>query len=105
MAAYVTQARRREVGIRKALGASVASLATLLSKEFLALIGVALLVAGPLGWVLNDWWLGFYAYRIALGPGAFLAAAALVLAATLGTAGLQAWRTARLDPASVLRQE
>jgi putative ABC transport system permease protein len=105
VAAYVTQARRREVGIRKALGASVASLATLLSKEFLALIGVALLVAGPLGWVLNDWWLGFYAYRIALGPSAFLAAAVLVLAATLGTAGLQAWRTARLDPASVLRQE
>jgi len=105
VAAYVTQTRRREVGIRKSLGASVAALTTRLSKEFLLLVGGAVLVAGPLSWWLSDWWLGFFAYRVALGPGTWIAAGALVLAATLGTAGVQAWRTARIDPARTLRDE
>lgn len=105
IATYAIRSRVREVGIRKALGASVPQIATLLSKDFLVLAGIALAVGIPVSWLLNDWWLSFWAYRIEIGVGVFAIALLAVLTVTIGTAGLQAWRTARIDPATTLRDE
>lgn len=103
--AYATQSRTKEVGIRKALGATVTSVTTLLSKEFLVLTGAALVVALPVSWLLNRWWLSNYAYHVDIGVGVFLAAIALLLAVTLGTVGWQSWRVAQVPPAETLRDE
>ena len=103
MATYASNARMKEVGVRKALGASAVQLTALLSKEFVAISGVALAVGLPVSWLINRLWLDFLAHRIDIGPGVFLATAAAILVVTLSTAGAQTWRAAQTNPAVVLR--
>jgi putative ABC transport system permease protein len=105
LATHTVQQRTKEIGIRKALGASAASLAALLSSDFAKLVGVAFAVAVPIAYLGMTRWLAGFAYRIDLGAGAFVAAGALALVVALGTVGLQAWRAARLDPTKALRSE
>jgi putative ABC transport system permease protein len=105
LAAFAAEQRRKEIGIRRVLGASTASVVGLLSKEFAALVGVAFAVAAPLAYLGARWWLGGFAYRVELGPGVFAGAGALVLAVTLATAAWHAWRAARTNPAQALRDE
>jgi putative ABC transport system permease protein len=105
LATHTVQQRTKEIGIRKALGASAASLAALLSSDFAKLVGVAFAVAVPIAYLSMSRWLEGFAYRIDLGAGVFLAAGALALVVALGTVGTQAWRAARLDPTKALRSE
>ena len=105
LATHTVQQRTKEIGIRKALGASAASLAALLSSDFAKLVGVAFAVAVPIAYLGMTRWLAGFAYRIDLGAGVFVAAGALALVVALGTVGLQAWRAARLDPMKALRSE
>lgn len=105
LSAFVIQQRTKEIGIRKVLGASVAGVVVLLSKDFLRLVAVAMLIAFPLGaWVLNKWLQGF-AYRVGLNAWLFAAAAVLALLVTLLTVSFQAVRAATANPVKSLRTE
>jgi len=103
LAAYTAQQRTKEIGIRKALGATVTGIVGLLSKDFLKLVGVAFVVAVPAAyWAMSQWLQGF-AYRIDLGAGVFLLAGGLALTVALLTVSYQALRAARTDPVNVLQ--
>ena len=105
LAALAVARRRREVGIRKALGASVLSIIALFTKDFLRLTGVAVVLAVPLTYWGAQQWLRHFAYRTELGPWFFVAGAGLVLGVSAFTVGVQAWRAARVAPATTLRDE
>src|SRR5258708_35697327 len=74
LAALNAESRTREIGIRKILGASVGSVTVLLSKNFISLMILAMLIAFPLTWWLMDAWLAGFAYRIDIGWGIFVMA-------------------------------
>jgi putative ABC transport system permease protein len=105
LATYTTRQRRKEIGIRKAVGASVPSIVGLLSTEFLQLVAVAIGLGVPLAYLAAQWWLQDFAYHVELGPGPFVGAAvgALVIAGL--TVSYHALRAARTDPARALRSE
>ncbi len=105
LAAYLAVQRTKEVGIRKVLGASVASLVALLSKDFVVLVLISFAVAGPVAYLLMRRWLGGFAYPVALGPGPFLLAGGLALAVALVAVGVHALRAASADPVTSLRYE
>jgi putative ABC transport system permease protein len=105
LAAYTVQRRAKEIGLRKALGASSAQVVGLLARQFLALVAVASVVALPAAYVAMTRWLEGFAYRTALGPGALLGAAALAALVAALTVAYHALRAARLDPAETLRSE
>ncbi|MGN6493732.1 MAG: ABC transporter permease [Agriterribacter sp.] len=105
LAAFTAQKRRKEIGIRKVIGASAASITALLSKDFLKLVAVSLLIAFPVSWWLMDNWLQGYAYRINITIGTFLWSAALMLAITLAAIGFQTIKAALANPVKSLRTE
>jgi len=100
-----TERRTREIGIRKVLGASVSSVVTALSKDFLKLVIFALLVSIPLSWLVAAKWLERYPYRITLGWGMFIAAGLLVVFIAMITVSFQAVKTAVANPVNSLRSE
>lgn len=105
LATHAIQKRTKEIGIRKAHGASNARIAAMLLGEFAALVGVSFVLScPPAAWLMHGW-LHSFAYHTELNVGTFLAAGALALAIALGTTGLQAWRAARQCPVQALRYE
>ena len=105
LATYTVQRREKEIGIRKALGATETQVVGLLSKEFVQLVGLAFLVASPLAYFGMQQWLRDFAYRTSLGADLFLLAGGLAVGVALLTISTQAFRAARLDPATTLRDE
>ncbi len=105
LASYAAERRTKEIGIRKVLGASVGSIVRLLSKEFLILVALANLIAWPIAYFAMSRWLEEFAYRINIGLGAFLLAAAFALIVTLITVSTQAIRAALANPVDTLRYE
>jgi putative ABC transport system permease protein len=105
LATYTTQQRTKEIGIRKAVGASVASIVGLLSKDFLKLVVVAVAVGVPVAYYAMHQWLTDFAYRVDLGPGPFVGAAGAALAIAAVTVSYHAYRAARTDPTRALRSE
>jgi putative ABC transport system permease protein len=87
------------------MGASVASVTRLISKEFLWLVGLGLVIAAPIGYFGMRRWLESFAYRIEVGPGIFLLAGLVVLLTALGAVSYQAVRAALADPVRSLRYE
>ncbi len=105
LAAFTAQKRRKEIGIRKVIGASVSSITTMLSVDFLKLILLSLLIAFPLSWwLMNDWLQGF-AYRIRVTPFVFLIAGAFIIIITLFTISFQSIKAAIANPVSSLHSE
>jgi len=105
LAAFMVRQRRKEISVRKVLGATASDLIGLLSKDFLALIGIAFVVAAPLAYVGAQQWLQNFAYRVELGPWLLLGAGLVVTLLALGTVSVQAVRAVFLDPATTLRDE
>ena len=97
--------RTKEIGIRKALGASVFGLTTLMTREFACLALISSLVAWPLSWWWMRGWLNGFAFRIDLAAWHFAAGAAIALVAVLVSSGHQAYKAAKADPVEALRYE
>ena len=97
--------RTKEIGIRKVLGASVNSVVAALSKDFIKLVAIALLIAIPLAWLAANKWLENYPYRITLNWQMFAVAGLLVICVALFTVSFQAIRAAIANPAKSLRTE
>jgi len=105
LATYTAQVRTREIGIRKVLGANVASIVALLSRDFLWLVGIAVVIASPLaGWGM-DRWLQDFVYRTDVAWWVFAVAGASALGLALVTIGWQAVRAALANPVKALRSE
>ena len=105
LASLTAQNRTKEIGIRKVLGATVANIVTLLSKDFIKLILIGFVLASPLAWYVTNKWLAGFAYKINLGSGVFLATGALVLLVSLLTISWQSIRAANANPVESLRSE
>lgn len=105
LSAYVVQRRTKEIGVRKALGARISEIVLRLNREFLVLVGVALVGAAPVACLVAEQWLASFAYRIEVSPLVFLGAGGIALLASLAAASYQAWSAARVNPADALRQE
>ena len=105
LAAFTAQKRQKEIGIRKVVGASVSNIAAMLSKDFLKLILIAVLIAFPLSWWAMNEWLNDFAYRINIGAGVFLIAGASIIFITLLTISFQAIKAAIANPVTSLRTE
>ncbi len=97
--------RTKEIGIRKVLGASVRGVVTILSKDFLKLVGIALIIAIPAAYIVGNKWLQNYPYRIALNWWLFVSAAVMVILIALITVSFQAIKTAVANPVKSLRTE
>ncbi len=102
---YTTQQRVKEIGIRKVLGASIVSVTTLLTKDFLKLVCMAIVIASPIAYYLVGEWLQDFAYHIEISWQIFASAGILALLIALLTVSYQAIRTALINPAKSLKTE
>ena len=102
---FTAEQRTKEIGVRKVLGASVAGLFTLLSKEFLQLVTIALLIASPLAWWAMNSWLKDYQYRTDISWWIFAVAGLLAVFIALATVSFQAIKAALANPIKSLRTE
>lgn len=105
LATFAAHTRTKEIGIRKVLGASIGNIVTLLSKDFLILVAIALLIASPLAWYFMDRWLADFAYRINIGWWVFALAGITAFAIAALTVSFQSIRAALANPVKSLRNE
>ncbi len=105
LAAFATEQRTKEIGIRKVLGASMPNLVALLSKDFAKLVLIANVIAWPLAWFAMSKWLEDFPYRIAMGPRFLIFASLAALAVAILTVSYQALRAALANPVEALRYE
>jgi putative ABC transport system permease protein len=105
LSVLAAEKRTKEVGIRKVLGASVKGVVTILSKDFLKLICIALIIAIPAAWMVANKWLQNYPYRITLSWWLFASAAILVILIAIVTVSFQAIKAAVANPVKSLRTE
>ncbi|MEX6685952.1 ABC transporter permease [Danxiaibacter flavus] len=105
LASYSTMQRTKEIGIRKVMGASVSNIAALLSKDFIVLVVIAIVIASPLAWWGMHNWLDDFAYRIEIGWWIFLLAAIVSIVIALATVSFQAIKAAVANPVKSLRTE
>ena len=105
LAAYTAERRRKEVGIRKVLGATTQGLVMLLSKDFIKLVVISLLVASPVAYYFMHRWLQDFAYRISIGWQVFAIAAFVAITIAFITVSFQAIKAAIANPVKSLRTE
>ena len=102
---FETQHRRREVAIRKVMGATTQEVLRLFNRRYVVLVTVCFLFAAPVGYWAVDRWLGAFAYRVPLHWWLFAAAYVMVLAVTVATVTFCSWRTANENPADCVKTE
>ncbi|MDT0644545.1 ABC transporter permease [Zunongwangia sp. F363] len=105
LSTYTAQTRKKEIGVRKVLGANVATIVSLLSKDFLKLVLIAIIIASPVAWWCMKEWLQGFAYRINLDWTFFLIAGFIAILIALFTVSFQAIKAAISNPAKSLRTE
>ena len=105
LSAYNVLQRTKEIGVRKVLGASLQSILILLSRDFLKLVFISLLLAIPVGWVVMNRWLQDYAYRITIGWWVFAVAGTVALFIAIVTICIQVLKAAAKNPVKSLRTE
>ena len=105
LASFTAEQRTREIGIRKVLGASVPHVVTLMSREFLILVGIAFLLGAPVAWMLMNRWLEDFAYHTELSIGLLIGVGVLTLGIAWLTVSYQAFRSALANPVKAIRSE
>jgi putative ABC transport system permease protein len=105
LVSYTAELKFKEIGIRKVLGASVNDIILMLSKEFLLLAGIALVIAFPLAYYWIDSLLQDFAYRITIGWWIFMLTGVIVFTITLLTVGWKAKRAASANPVNAIKME
>jgi putative ABC transport system permease protein len=105
LATYMAENRIKEIGVRKVLGASVSGLASLLTRDFLRLVLISLLIASLIAWTAMHIWLQGYAYRVAIEWWVFAAAGLMSVSIAVITVSFQAIRAATANPVKSLRTE
>ncbi|MEP1032839.1 ABC transporter permease [Ekhidna sp.] len=105
LAAFTAEQRKKEIGVRKVLGASIMSIITLLSKEFLKLVGIAFLIAAPISYYFMSEWLQDFENRTNINFMIFLLAGSIALVIAWVTMSFQSWNAARVNPAKSLKDE
>lgn len=105
MASFMAEQRTKEIGVRKVLGASVFNLWAMLSKDFLVLVGVALVIAVPLAYYFMHGWLQHYSYRSEIAWWIFAVAGGGIIIVTLATVSFQSVKAALVNPVKSLRSE
>jgi len=105
LASFVAQRRQKEIGIRKVLGASISDIVIMLSKKFVVLILISVLIASPIAWYSMSKWLQDFAYRIDMNLIVFAIATGAALVIALLTVSFQAIRAASANPVNSLRDE
>lgn len=102
---FMAVQKTKEIGVRKVLGANLGQILGLFGKEIAILVGIAFLVAAPLGWYLMNAWLQDYTYRIPVGLGTMLFAVAITLGVALLTSSYESVKAALVNPARSLKSE
>ncbi|WP_179005577.1 ABC transporter permease [Winogradskyella forsetii] len=105
LAAYTAEQRKKEIGVRKVLGASISGIVKLLSKDFLKLVGVSILIAIPIAWYAMENWLQDYAYRIEINWWIFIIAGSAAILIAMVTVSFQAVKAATANPVDSLKTE
>ena len=102
---YTTSQRKKEIGVRKVLGASVAQIVRLISKDFIKLVALAFVIAAPAAWWGMSKWLENFAYRITISWWILIGSGVLMILITLLTLSIQTIRAAMANPVASLRTE
>ncbi len=105
LATYTAEQRTKEIGIRKVLGAEVHNIVALLSKDFIKLVIVSILISTPLSWYAMNRWLEVFAYRMEIQPWIFMLAGLAALSIAVLTISYQSLKSARMNPVSSLKSE
>ena len=105
LATYAAETRTKEIGIRKTLGANVSNIVTMLSKEFIVLVGIGLIIGFPIAYYFMEKMLQSYVYRISITWWMVLAAVLIVLILVIATVSAQALRAARANPVKAIKTE
>ncbi|GAB4056092.1 ABC transporter permease [Spirosoma litoris] len=105
LATFTAEQRTKEIGVRKVLGATVASLVTLLSQDFLKLVIIAIVIASPLAWWVTNQWLQNFAYKTDISWWIFALAGLLAIGIALLTVSYQSIKAALMNPVKSLRSE
>ena len=105
LAAYTAEQRMKEIGIRKVLGASVAQVMFLLSKDLITLVLFSCVIASPIAWYFLHHWLAGYYYRILINPLVFVGATIVAIVITALTVGFQSAKSALMNPVKILRSD
>jgi putative ABC transport system permease protein len=105
LAALAAVNRTKEIGIRKVMGATVTSIVGLMAKDFVKLVIIALVIAVPVAWYFMNGWLQDYAYRINISAWVFVITGIVAVGIAVFTVGLQAIKTALINPVKSLRNE
>ncbi len=105
LVAFTTEQRRKEISVRKVMGAETSHIVTLISKGFLYLVGVSCVIAFPIAWYFMNQWLEPFPYKTDMSPFTFLLSAGLVLLITLLTVSFHTIKAALMNPVKALKSE